>query len=171
MLVWTMWGMWAALALAAIAFHFIPIDVHTLELETDNPGWAGIVVLVAIVLFVAFYATGLGNVPWQANEFLPMEVRAIGTMMITCTCWGMNLVVSATFLSMMKGITPSGAFGFYAALCFFGWLAVIFCYPEVAQMTLEQIRRVFDHGFGVKYAEEWRKQHKAEQKEVRTSKV
>lgn len=58
--------------------------------------------------------------PWSATELLPTEVRAMGTMLITCTNWGPNIIVSSTFLSMMKGITPSGAFGFYAALSFFG---------------------------------------------------
>jgi hypothetical protein len=33
---------------------------------------------------------------------------------------GANIVVSSTFLSMMKGISPSGTFGFYAALCSWG---------------------------------------------------
>ncbi|KAI9733862.1 MAG: myo-inositol transporter [Cirrosporium novae-zelandiae] len=161
-LVWTMWGMSASLVLAAIAFSYIPINLDTLELETDDAGWAGIVVLVAIILFVAFYASGLGNVPWQATELLPMEVRAMGTMMVTCTNWGINIIISSTFLSMMKGMTPSGAFGLYASLCFFGWISVIFCYPEVAQMTLEQIRYVFEDGFGVRKAKQWRKQHKDE---------
>jgi SP family myo-inositol transporter-like MFS transporter 13 len=46
-------------------------------------------------------------------------------------------------------------------LCFLGWVFVIFCFPEAANMTLEEIRAVFEHGFGVRYAEEWRKQQKA----------
>lgn len=53
---------------------------------------------------------------------------------------------------MMKGITPSGAFGFYAGICFVGWVFVIFCYAEVHNMPLETVREVYDHGFGVKYA-------------------
>lgn len=57
-------------------------------------------------------------------------------------------------------MTPSGTFGFYAGLSFLGWVFVIFCFPEAANMTLEEIRVVFEHGFGVRYAEEWRKQRK-----------
>lgn len=72
---------------------------------------------------------------------------------------------------MMKAMTPSGAFGFYAALCFFGWIAVICFYPEVAQMTLEEVREVFQHGFGVQYAEEWRRQRKADERAARTGAV
>ncbi|KAL0939923.1 myo-inositol transporter [Colletotrichum truncatum] len=159
-LIWTMWGMPVCLAVAAIAFHWIPLDRDTLKLTTQEVGWPAILVLVAMIMFVAFYAAGLGCVPWQANEFLPMEVRAMGTMMINIFNWGPNIVVSSTFLSMMRGMTPSGTFGFYAGLSFLGWVFVIFCFPEAANMTLEEIRVVFEHGFGVRYAEEWRKQRK-----------
>jgi SP family myo-inositol transporter-like MFS transporter 13 len=162
-----MWGMPLCLALAAIVFKWIPLDLHTLELTTDHVGWPAYIVLVSMILFVAFYAFGLGCVPWQANEFLPMEVRAMGTMMINLFNWGPNIVVSSTFLSMMKGITPSGTFGFYAILCFLGWLFVYFCFPEASNMNLEEIRNVFEHGFGVKYAEKWREQRKHAIKETR----
>lgn len=152
------------LVIAAIAFKWIPLDLDTLTLTTDHIGWPAYVVLVTMILFVAFYAAGLGCVPWQANEFLPMEIRAVGTMLMTMFVWGPNIVVSSTFLTMMKGITPSGTFGFYAALCFLGWVFVYFCFPEASNMSLEEVRDVFEHGFGVKYAENWRKQRKAAMK-------
>jgi SP family myo-inositol transporter-like MFS transporter 13 len=50
----------------------------------------------------------------------------------------------------MENTTPSGAFGFYA----------YFCYPEVKGMTLEDIREIFQHGFGVKYARNLQKEAK-----------
>lgn len=61
---------------------------------------------------------------------------------------------------MMKEITPAGTFGFHACTSFLGWLFVIFCFPEAANMTLEEVRAVFQHDFVVRYAEEWRKQRK-----------
>lgn len=64
---------------------------------------------------------------------------------------------------MMKSWTPSGAFGFYAGICFFGWLFVIFFYPECKGMPLEAIREVFSTGFGVRYSK-WQKEHKHDAK-------
>ena len=58
---------------------------------------------------------------------------------------------------MMKGLTPSGAFGFYCGICGIGWILIILFYPEVSGLTLEEIREVFQHGFGVKYARQLRK--------------
>ncbi len=77
---------------------------------------------------------------------------------MTISNWGPNIIVASTFLTQMENTTPSGAFGFYASLCFFGWVAVYFCYPEVKGMTLEDIREVFNHGFGVKYARRLQKE-------------
>ena len=53
---------------------------------------------------------------------------------------GSNIIVSSTFLSMMKSLTPSGAFGFYAAICGIGWVLIILFYPEVSGLTLEEVR-------------------------------
>lgn len=168
-LLWTIWGMPVCLIIAAGAFTKVPIDRQTLQLTDSHIGWPAIVVLVAMILFVAFYAAGLGCVPWQANEFLPMEVRAMGTMMINMCNWGPNIIVSSTFLSMMKTMSPSGTFGFYAGLSLLGMVFVYFCFPEAANMTLEEIRTVFTHGFGVKYAEEWRKQARLESESRRAA--
>lgn len=61
---------------------------------------------------------------------------------------------------MMKSLTPSGAFGFYAAICGIGWVLIYFFYPEVSGLTLEEIGEVFEHGFGVSYARQLRKDRK-----------
>jgi MFS transporter, SP family, solute carrier family 2 (myo-inositol transporter), member 13 len=98
-LLWTMWDMPVCLIVAAIAFRWVPIDQHTLKLTNNHVGWPADLILVAMILFVTFYAAGPGCVPWQASEFLPMEVRAMGTMMINIFNWGPNIVVSSTFLS------------------------------------------------------------------------
>lgn len=141
-----------ALVVAAICFHWIPIN-HDLSLAgSPEVGWPAIVVLVSMVFYVAFYSSGIGNTAWLSSEFYPMEVRAMGTMMLTMTCWGSNIIVASTFLTQMENTTPSGAFGFYAAICILGWFSIYFCYPEVKGMTLEDIREIFQDGFGVKRA-------------------
>lgn len=63
-------------------------------------------------------------------------------MMMTFFNWEPNIVVSSTFLSMMKGVSQPGTFGLYAGLCFLGWVFVIFCYSEAANMTMEEVREV-----------------------------
>ena len=154
----TVWGMSAGLLAVAVAFSFIPVNLNTLVLEETKVTTPAIVVLVFIIWFVFFYGVSVGNTAWMSTDFFPMEVRAVGTMWLTCSCWGSNIIVSSTFLSMMKSMTPSGAFGFYAAICGIGWVLIYFFYPEVSGLTLEEISEVFRHGFGIKYARNLRKE-------------
>ncbi|OGM48349.1 putative MFS sugar transporter [Aspergillus bombycis] len=156
----TAWGMSVGLIAIAVAFSFIPVDLDTLDLKTSSVSPPAIVVLVFIIWFVIFYGVSVGNTAWMSTDFFPLEVRAMGTMWLTCSSWGSNVIVSSTFLSMMKSMTPSGAFGFYAGICGLGYIWIYFFYPEVSGLSLEEIKEVFKHGFGVRYARNLRKERK-----------
>lgn len=134
----------AGLLAVAIAFVYIPVDTHTLELQQTTVSTAAIVVLVFIIFFVIFYGVSVGNTAWMSTDFFSQEVRAMGTMWLTCSCWGSNVIVSSTFLTQMHSLTPSGTFGFYAAICFIGWVLIIFFYPEVSGLTIDETSQVFD---------------------------
>jgi SP family myo-inositol transporter-like MFS transporter 13 len=171
----TVLGMSICMMIAAVSFHYIPIN-HDLVVETKSVGAPGILVLVTIICYVAFFSSGVATIGWIGTELIPLEVRALGTMLVshlqdfvsfssnnfqnTVTCWSTNIIIASTFLSMMKGLTPSGAFGFYCGICFFGWLFVVFFYPECKGMPLEAIREVFSTGFGVKYSKQWQRENK-----------
>jgi len=58
----------------------------------------------------------------------------------------------------MNKITPSGAFGFYAGLCLLGWLFCLFCFPETAGLSLEEVKVVFKNGFGVRESQRMRRE-------------
>ena len=64
------------LALCSVAFNFVNITFH--EAATNNPAieatertgnmvWP-MIILVAMIVYVAGYAIGMGNVPWQQSE-------------------------------------------------------------------------------------------------------
>lgn len=84
-------------------------------------------------------------------------MRGIGTSLATATNWSINLLIGATYLSLMAHITPSGAFGFYAALCALSYTFVVFCFPETAGLSLEEVRMVFCDGFGVRESKQLRR--------------
>jgi MFS transporter, SP family, solute carrier family 2 (myo-inositol transporter), member 13 len=83
-LICTVWGMSAGLLAVAVAFHFIPVNTKTLALEATTVSAPAIVVLVFIIWFVFFYGVSVGNTAWMSTDFFPMEVRAMGTMFLTC---------------------------------------------------------------------------------------
>ena len=91
-LICTVWGMAGGLLAVAVAFSFIPIDTKTLELKVDSVSTPAIVVLIFIIWFVFFYGVSVGNTAWMSTDFFPMEVRAMGTMWLTCSCKSFHLL-------------------------------------------------------------------------------
>lgn len=146
-------GMIVSLVICAIAFHFIHIEFSgndaLIEGDGSITGW-GIVVIIGMILFVATYAIGIGNVPWQQSELFPQDVRGAGTSLSTATNWAGSLVISSTFLTMLQNITPTGTFALFAALCVVSWLFVFFCYPELSGLELEETQQVLTGGFNIK---------------------
>ncbi|KAI5996046.1 general substrate transporter [Pisolithus marmoratus] len=151
-------GMVFGLTLASIAFHYMTTDTggNLVTGAQYSHGWAGIM-LLSMIIFVASYATGLGNVPWQQGELFSLDVRGIGTSLSTATNWAANFLIGSTYLSLMSAITPSGAFGFYAGLCLLGWLFCVFCFPDVSGLSLEEVQNVFKDGFGIRESERLRR--------------
>lgn len=157
-LVWSMLGMPFGLATAAIGFSFLPANAAGEIVAGSSSGYATMV-LVSMLVFVSSYATGLGNIPWQSTELFPNHLRALGTTAVTAFNWGPNIIVSATFLTLMKALSPSGAFLLYAVICLAGWAGVYYCYPDCAGLTLEQSHHIFEDGFGIGKADLMRKEN------------
>lgn len=111
---------------------------------------AAAAVLVSIVLYVAAYALGLGNVPWMQSELFPLHVRSLGSGLATATNWTANFVVGLTFLPLMGLLTPTWTFVLYGMVCTLGWMAVWAVYPETVGLSLEEASALLERGWGVR---------------------
>ncbi|ORY32625.1 and other transporter-domain-containing protein [Naematelia encephala] len=139
-----------ALILASVFFHKLTASTGgVLQEGYDYPPTYASAILLAMMLYVAAYASGLGNIPWQQGELFRLEVRGLGSSICTAINWSCNLVISATFLSLMRTATPSGAFGIYAGFCFLSWIFCILVYPETSGLSLEEVFFIFQDDFGV----------------------
>lgn len=78
----TVLGMAICMMVTAVSFSYIPVSTSTLDLETDQVGWPGPVVLVAIICYVACFSSGVATIAWIGTELIPIEVRALGTMLV-----------------------------------------------------------------------------------------
>jgi SP family myo-inositol transporter-like MFS transporter 13 len=58
-----MWEMPVCLVLAAVVLNYVPLHEWNLQLTNDEVGRPAYIILVTMISFVAFYATGLGTVP------------------------------------------------------------------------------------------------------------
>ncbi|KAI6247546.1 Myo-inositol transporter 1 [Erysiphe necator] len=154
----TVWGVSFFLALVAASFHYTPISVDISVPLDIKISWSAYLVLASMMGLVVFYAIGIGPLAWVSTEFFPLEVRSLGTMVMTISHWVPNIIISSTFLTQMEKTTPTGTFAFYSAICLAGWVAIYFCYPEVKGMSLENIKEIFVDGFGIQKARDIQKE-------------
>ncbi|KAA8908199.1 general substrate transporter [Sphaerosporella brunnea] len=151
MLLWSLAGMAMGLMLCSLGFLGLP-DIVTTRSAEETPLLPAVTVVVAIILFVSFYATGLGAIPWLCqSEFFPMAVRGVGTGAATATNWTWNLIVAATFLGILERLGGSWAFAGYSAVCLLGWILSWMTYPETGGLAMEEIEGVLRDGWGVKH--------------------
>lgn len=116
---------------------------------TTAPSFWAVLILIAMVIYVCGYATGIGNIAWQQSELFPLSVRSLGSGLATATCWGSNFIVGLTFLPMMEFFTPVWTFFIYAVICSLGWFGAWKIYPETKGLGLEDVRGLLKDGWGV----------------------
>lgn len=98
--------------------------------------------LVALLLFIASFAIGLGPVFWlMISEIFPLSVRSPAMAVSTVVNWAVNFGVAATFLSLSSAITRQGTFYLYAGLALIAFLFFRAKVPETKGRSLERIQR------------------------------
>ncbi|SCU80600.1 LADA_0B08526g1_1 [Lachancea dasiensis] len=165
-------GMCVSLVVCAIAFHFMDVRFEGGgSAEIANGGFTawGIVVILSIIMYAAFYALGIGTVPWQQSELFPQAVRGVGTSYSTATNWAGCLVIASTFLTMLQNITPTGTFAFFAALSFVSFLFIYFCYPELSGLELEEVQMILKDGFNIKASKRLAKKRKQQANQMESA--
>ena len=119
--------MFAALLLLIFAFH----QAHTLF-----P-----LIVASTMVYVAAFATGLGPGAWvYIAEIFPTNVRGRAMSIATTVLWLSCILVSNSFLTLLRALGPAGAFAVYAGICA---LAVLFFsrLPETRGRSLEEIEQ------------------------------
>ncbi|XP_061576880.1 proton myo-inositol cotransporter-like [Cololabis saira] len=102
------------------------------------------VVLVGLILYLAFFAPGMGPMPWTVNsEIYPLWARSTGNACSAGVNWTFNVLVSLTFLHVAEYLTYYGAFFLYTGLVVLGLLFVLGCLPETQGRQLEDIENLF----------------------------
>ncbi|MFO1306446.1 MAG: sugar porter family MFS transporter [Burkholderiales bacterium] len=101
---------------------------------------AGVVTLVALVVFIVSFAFSLGPVVWTViNEIFPGQVRGRAVAVATAVNWGAAFLVSQFFLSLVGAIGEAGTFGVFAFFCVAGGAWVYRNVPETKGRSLEEI--------------------------------
>jgi len=111
----------------------------------SGPTTAGIVTLVALVIFITSFAFSLGPVVWTViNEIFPGQVRGRAVAVATAVNWGAAFLVSEFFLTLVDAIGESATFWLFAFFCAIGGLWVYRKVPETKGRSLEQIQALWN---------------------------
>jgi sugar porter (SP) family MFS transporter len=104
----------------------------------------GLLILLVIMTYVAFFAIGLGPGAWVVMaELFPTKIRGRAMSIATVSLWLACVLVAFTFLSLVEAISVSGAFWVYASM---GVVTLVFVWkgiPETKGRTLEEIERMW----------------------------
>ena len=98
---------------------------------------------VAMLLtFIVGFAMSAGPLIWAlCSEVQPLKGRDFGIGCSTFTNWVANMIVGATFLTLLNGIGNAATFWLYAALNLVFLVITFVLIPETKNVTLEQIER------------------------------
>lgn len=99
----------------------------------------GLGALLFILVYVAFYNLSFGPLVWVlAAEIFPNKIRGQVMAITVVANWGSNLLISATFPSLLE-ISAGVAYSFYGAMCILAFIFVWKLVPETKGRTLEEI--------------------------------
>ena len=95
-----------------------------------------------LLIFIVGFAMSAGPLIWTlCSEVQPLKGRDFGIGASTFTNWIANMIVGATFLTLLNGIGNAATFWLYGALNVVFLLITFFLIPETKNVTLEQIER------------------------------
>ncbi|XP_020780609.1 proton myo-inositol cotransporter-like isoform X2 [Boleophthalmus pectinirostris] len=102
------------------------------------------IIVVGLVSYLAFFAPGMGPMPWTINsEIFPLWARSTGNAASAGVNWTFNVLVSLSFLHVAQYLTYYGAFFLYAGLVVLALVFVLVCLPETRGLQLEDIEQLF----------------------------
>jgi len=110
-----------------------------LGVETDFMKYFAIIMLM---MFIVGFAMSAGPLIWVlCSEIQPLKGRDFGITVSTATNWIANMIVGATFLTMLNKLGNANTFWVYAALNVVFILLTFWLIPETKNISLEHIER------------------------------
>ena len=101
-------------------------------------------VLVMMLCCVTAFAVGLGPGVWVIiAEIFPTRVRGRAMSIATFCLWCACTLLTMTFLTLTKALSPTGAFLIYGAFCVVTFAIVYVALPETKGRSLEQIEHLW----------------------------
>jgi len=105
---------------------------------------SGVLVLVFILGYIAFFAASLGPALWVvAAELFPNRLRSKGMSIAIVSLWIACTVVTIAFPIMLEKLSGGITFLIFALICLANLLYVLKYVPETKGKTLEELEKEF----------------------------
>ncbi len=105
---------------------------------------SGILVLVFILGYIAFFAASLGPALWVvAAELFPNRLRSKGMSIAIVSLWIACTIVTIAFPIMLEKLSGGVTFLIFALICLSNLLYVVRYVPETKGKTLEELETEF----------------------------
>lgn len=102
--------------------------------EAGQGGMLGAITGASLMVYIAFFAIGMGPVFWLLiAEIYPLKPRAVAMSAATVANWAANFVVAVTFLTLSQVLGRAGIFWLYAAMGVLTWVFVFRLVPASAR--------------------------------------
>jgi MFS transporter, SP family, galactose:H+ symporter len=96
--------------------------------------------IVMVLGYIVFFGISLGPLCYlMMSELFPLNVKGTGMALASCSNWGFNVVVSATFLTLIHFLGIGHTFYLYAGLTCVGLVFMAALVPETKGRSLEEI--------------------------------
>ncbi|GJT27517.1 inositol transporter 1 [Tanacetum coccineum] len=106
-----------------------------------NVGWLAV---LGLALYIAFFAPGMGPVPWTVNsEIYPESYRGICGGMSATVNWISNLIVAQSFLSIADAVGTGSTFLILAGIAVGAFGFVFVFIPETKGLTFDEVERIW----------------------------
>ncbi|PWA93242.1 inositol transporter 1 [Artemisia annua] len=130
----SLFGVILSLILLSVAF-FLESSGFT------NVGWLAV---LGLTLYIAFFAPGMGPVPWTVNsEIYPESYRGICSGMSATVNWISNLIVAQSFLSIADAVGTGSTFMILAGIAVGAFGFVFVFIPETKGLTFDEVERIW----------------------------
>ncbi|WP_112899948.1 sugar porter family MFS transporter [Pantoea ananatis] len=106
---------------------------------SDGLSWVSVGMTM---LCIGGYAMSAAPVVWiLCSEIQPLKCRDFGITCSTTTNWVANMIIGATFLSLLGSIGAAGTFWLYTGFNLVFIVITVYLVPETKNVTLERIER------------------------------
>ncbi|MEQ5074481.1 sugar porter family MFS transporter [Providencia alcalifaciens] len=127
-----------AISIALLA-HILSYQTHTLFLQYIS--------VSLLLLFIIGFAVSAGPIIWVlCSEIQPLKGRDFGITCSTTANWVANMLVSATFLTLLSLLGDTNTFWIYSIFNIIFIVITLYYVPETKNVALEQIERKLMEG-------------------------